>query len=236
VHKLSIVLPCYNEIKTLETVVERVLSTDFGGLAVELLAVDDASTDGSAEKLRELAQRRPALRPQFHSVNRGKGAAIRTGLSAASGDILAIQDADLEYDPSELPALLRPIIAGRADVVFGSRFRGGNEARVLYFWHSVGNRVITLLCNAFTDHNFTDVETGYKVFVADLLRKISLKEDRFGFEIEVIAKLARLNPRPRIYEVGISYNGRTYSEGKKITWRDGVRALYCILRYSLLAD
>lgn len=234
--KLSIILPCYNEIKTIETVVERVLATDFGGIDVELIAVDDASRDGSADKLRELARRLPALRPQFHASNQGKGAALRTGFAVASGDIVAIQDADLEYDPSELPSLLRPILAGRADIVFGSRFRGGNEARVLYFWHSVGNQLITLLCNAFTDHNFTDVETGYKVFSADWLRRITLREDRFGFEIEVIAKLARLNPRPRIFEVGISYNGRTYSEGKKITWRDGFRALYCIVRYSLFAD
>lgn len=232
-HKLSIIIPFFNEQKTLETAVRRVLATDFGELEVEIIPVDDASTDGSGEKVRELARTLSALRPQFHAYNRGKGAAIRTGLAAASGNLLAIQDADLEYDPSELPALLRPILTGRADVVFGSRFRGGNEARVLYFWHSVGNGLITLLCNAFTDHNFTDVETGYKVFSADLLRRITLREDRFGFEIEVIAKLARLTPRPRIYEVGISYNGRTYSEGKKITWKDGIRALYCIVRYSL---
>jgi len=168
-----------------------------------------------------------------HGRNRGKGAALRTGFEAARGDIVLVQDADLEYDPAEYPKLLGPLIDGRADVVYGSRFRGGESSRVLYFWHSAGNRLLTLLSNMFTDLNLTDMETCYKVFRREIVAQIAIREDRFGFEPEITAKIARLRPRPHIYEVGISYAGRTYEDGKKITWRDGVRALWCIVRYSL---
>jgi glycosyltransferase involved in cell wall biosynthesis len=186
--------------------------------------------------MRSLAKRHPEIKPMEHGVNRGKGAALRTGFKNATGDIVLVQDADLEYDPAEYPRLLKPILDGRADVVFGSRFRGGDEARVLYFWHSVANRVLTLISNMFTDLNLTDMETCYKVFRREVLDQITIAEDRFGFEPEITAKVARLPSRPRIYEVGISYSGRTYEEGKKIGLRDAIRALYCIVRYNVFSS
>ncbi len=231
--KVSIVIPCYNEAGFLETLVDRVLRANVSNCEREVIVVDDCSRDGSAELLRGLASTRPEVRALFHEVNRGKGAALRTGFSAVQGDIVIIQDADLEYSPEEYPKLLGPLLADQADVVYGSRFKGGEASRVLYFWHSAGNRFLTLFSNMLTDLNLTDMETCYKVFRREVLERISIQEDRFGFEPEITAKIARLKPRPRIYEVGITYDGRTYEEGKKITWKDGLRAIYCILRYNL---
>ncbi|TAN78717.1 MAG: glycosyltransferase family 2 protein [Magnetospirillum sp.] len=233
VTKLSVVIPCYNEEKTLEAIVERVLAADRCGLEIEIVIVDDASRDRSVEVMTGLAGRHPEIVVAGHAVNQGKGAALRTGFAKATGDIVLVQDADLEYSPNDYPKLLNPIIGDRADVVFGSRFRGGEEVRVLYFWHSIGNSVLTLTSNMFTDLNLTDMETCYKVFRREIIQGIAIVENRFGFEPEITAKLARMRPRPRIFEVGISYAGRTYEEGKKIGWRDGVRALYCIVRYNL---
>lgn len=232
-HKLSVVIPCYNEERTLETIVDRVLAADRCGLDLEIVIVDDGSRDRSVEVMRALADKHPEISTQFHAANQGKGAALRTGFKSATGDIVLVQDADLEYSPNDYPKLLKPFLDGRADVVFGSRFKGGEESRVLYFWHSIGNRVLTLASNMFTDLNLTDMETCYKAFRRDIIQGIDIVENRFGFEPEITAKVARLRPRPRIYEVGISYSGRTYEEGKKIGWRDGVRALYCIARYNL---
>lgn len=195
--------------------------------------VDDCSTDGTRDRLNELAAEADNIRVLFHEVNKGKGAALRTGFQAAEGDVVIIQDADLEYDPAEYPKLLKPIEDGKADVVFGSRFAGGESHRVLYFWHSLGNTFLTILSNMFTDLNLTDMETCYKVFKREIIQSIDIKENRFGFEPEITAKVAR--KRCRIYEVGISYNGRTYEEGKKIGWRDGVRAIWCILKYNLFS-
>lgn len=231
---LSIVIPCYNEAPTLERVVERVLAADASGLEKEVVLVDDGSRDGSADIARAIAGRTPAVRALIHETNRGKGAALRTGIEAARGDIILVQDADLEYNPADYPRLLKPILDGRADVVYGSRFRGGDEGRVLYFWHSAGNKFLTLLSNMLTDLNLTDMETGYKVFRAEVIRAIRIRENGFGVEPEITAKIAHQRKRPRIYEVGISYSGRTYEEGKKIGWRDGVRAIWCIFRYNLL--
>jgi len=233
VSRLSVVMPCYNEASTIEAVIERVLKADACGLGVELIVVDDASTDGSGDKLAALALRISQLKVIRHDVNHGKGAALRSGFSAATGDVVLVQDADLEYQPSDYRRLLQPIVEGDADVVFGSRFMGGESHRVLYFWHSVGNRALTLLSNMFTDLNLSDMETGYKVFRREVLSRIELEENRFGFEPEVTSKLSHLRPRVRIYEVGIAYSGRTYEEGKKITWRDGFRAIYCIVRYNV---
>ncbi len=231
---LSVVIPCYNEEKTLETIVKRVIEADRCGLELEIVIVDDGSKDQSVRVMESLAQTYPFIACQVHALNQGKGAALRTGFARASGDIVLVQDADLEYDPVDYPRLLHPILSGRADVVFGSRFKGGEETRVLYFWHSVANKILTLASNMLSDLNLTDMETCYKVFRRQIIQAITIQENRFGFEPEITAKVAHLTPRPRIFEVGISYDGRTYEEGKKIGWRDGVRALYCIFRYNLI--
>ena len=227
--KLSVVIPVYNEAETIAAVVERVRRVP---IEKEIVAVDDCSTDATRARLAELAAQGDDLRVILHDRNRGKGAALRTGFDAATGDVVIIQDADLEYDPFDYPRLLAPIVEGRADVVYGSRFAGGESHRVLYFWHSLGNRFLTLLSNMCTDLNLTDMETCYKVFRREVLDRIRIEENRFGFEPEVTAKVARL--RVRIYEVGVSYAGRTYEEGKKIGWKDGVRAVWCILKYNFL--
>lgn len=232
--RLSVVVPCYNEEATLEAMINKVLKADIKGLDLEILIIDDASQDRSVEIAERLEQEHLAIKLAKHSHNQGKGAALVTGFNLSEGDIVLIQDADLEYDPIEYPKLLTPIFDEQADVVFGSRFSGGNSHRVLYFWHSVGNKVLTLFSNMMTDLNLTDMETCYKVFRRGVINKLDLKEKRFGIEPEITAKVSQLNPRPRIYEVGIGYNGRTYGEGKKITWKDGFRAIYCILRYNLL--
>lgn len=230
---LSVIIPCYNEECTLETIVGHVLKAERLDLDLEIVIVDDGSTDRSVAVMNALAERHPEIACHVHGVNRGKGAALRTGFQKAAGDIVLVQDADLEYSPNDYPKLLRPIVDGRADVVFGSRFKGGDESRVLYFWHWVANWGLTLASNMLTDLNLTDMETCYKVFRADIIRQVDIVENRFGFEPEITAKVARLRPRPRIYEVGISYAGRTYEEGKKIGWKDGFRALYCIVRYNV---
>jgi glycosyltransferase involved in cell wall biosynthesis len=223
---LSVVIPCYNERSTIAALVAAVRAAPVG--ALEIIVVDDCSTDGTREVL--AAEVAPLVdRVLYHDRNRGKGAALRTGFAAATGDVVVVQDADLEYDPQEYPKLLAPIAAGKADVVFGSRFAGGESHRVLYFWHSVGNRALTLLSNMCTNLNLTDMETCYKMFRREVIQAIPIEEDRFGFEPEITAKIARLGCR--IYEVGISYSGRTYGEGKKIGWKDGVRAVWCIVKY-----
>lgn len=227
--KLSIVIPVYNEAATLDEIVRQVTAVDTG-METELVLVDDCSRDGSADKLRELQAAHPEWKVLFHEYNRGKGAALRSAFAAATGDVILIQDADLEYDPQDYPRLLGPILDGHADVVYGSRFIGGGPHRVVYFWHSLGNRFLTLVSNMMTDLNLTDMEVCYKLFRREVLESIGLHEDRFGFEVEVTAKIAR-GKRWRIYEVPIAYYGRSYAEGKKITWKDGVRALWCILKY-----
>ncbi len=229
---LSIVVPVYNERKYLERVLERVAAAPLpDGLQRQIVCVDDCSTDGTADLLRGLARDRPDLRVLFHAKNQGKGAAIRTGFAEATGDIVLIQDADLEYDPSEYPRLLKPILDGRADVVYGSRFIGETH-RVLYFWHYLGNQLLTTLSNMCSNLNLTDMECCYKVFRREIVQQITIEEDRFGIEPELTAKVASLGVR--LYEVPVSYSGRTYAEGKKINWKDGVSALRCILKYNLL--
>jgi glycosyltransferase involved in cell wall biosynthesis len=227
--KISIVIPCYNEAKSIRTVIERVKAAPCADK--EIIVVDDCSRDGTRDVLR--SQIAPLVdRIIYHETNQGKGAALRTGFAAATGDVVIIQDADLEYDPQEYPRLLQPILSGKADVVFGSRFAGGDAHRVVYFWHMVGNKLLTLFSNMATNLNLTDMETGYKVFRREVLQQITVEENRFGFEPEITAKVARL--AVPIYEVGISYYGRTYAEGKKIGWRDGFRALWAIFKYNLL--
>lgn len=227
--RLSIVIPCFNETKTIRAIVEAVRAAPATGLEKEIIIVDDCSADGTRDLLR--AEIAPLVdKILFHEMNQGKGAALRTGFAAATGDIVLIQDADLEYDPREYPRLLQPILDGKADVVFGSRFAGGDAHRVVYFWHMMGNRFLTLVSNMATNLNLTDMETCYKVFRREVVAKIKIEENRFGFEPEITAKVASL--RVPIYEVGISYYGRTYEEGKKIGWRDGFRALWAIAKYN----
>ncbi len=227
--KLSIVIPIYNEESTLRQLLDQVLAVDLG-VGKELILVDDCSTDGTATLLRTLQEEHPEWVVLFHEVNRGKGAALRTGFARATGDMVVIQDADLEYDPRDIGKLLEPVLDGHADVVYGSRFLGGGPHRVVYFWHAMGNRLLTLLSNMMTDLTLTDMEVCYKMFRREVLEGLVIREDRFGFEVEITAKIAR-GKRWRVYEVPISYYGRSYAEGKKITWRDGVRALWCILKY-----
>ena len=230
---VSVVIPVFNEMRTLEQVIKRVQAAP---VEKEIILVDDYSTDGSRERVQSLGEQ-PNVRAVLHEYNQGKGAALRSGFAAAAGDVVLIQDADLEYDPNDYPKLLGPIVENDADVVYGSRFAGGETHRVLYFWHSVGNRFLTLLSNMMSNLNLTDMEVCYKVFRREIIQSIDLKENRFGFEPEVTARLARFRKpdgsRLKIFEVGISYAGRTYDEGKKIGWRDGVRAIWCIIRYNL---
>jgi glycosyltransferase involved in cell wall biosynthesis len=228
--KLSVVVPCFDEERTLAMCVDRVLRLRADDLEVEIIIVDDASRDRSLAIAHELLSRHPEVRVLHHERNKGKGAALRTGFREATGDFVAVQDADLEYNPMELRNLLEPLRDGRADVLIGSRFKGQGPHRVLYFWHYVGNRILTLFSNMFSDLNLSDMESCYKVFRREVIQGIDLREDRFGFEPEIVAKVA--HSRLRIYEMAITYSGRTYEEGKKINWKDGVRALYCIFRYN----
>ena len=225
--KLSVVIPVYNEQATIRTLYEAVKRVD---IEKEIILVDDGSSDGSREILQSLAEE--GTRIVLHEFNRGKGAALRSGFQHATGDMIIIQDADLEYDPAQYPRLIQPILDGKADVVYGSRFISGDYRRVLFFWHMVGNNLLTLLSNLFTNLNLSDMETGYKVFRREVLQKISIEENRFGFEPEITAKVAKM--KLRIYEMGISYSGRTYAEGKKISWKDGISAIRCIIKYNLM--
>jgi glycosyltransferase involved in cell wall biosynthesis len=235
--KLSIIIPAYNEAKTIHLILDRVAEVRLlNDIEKELILVNDCSTDATEEVLLAYIDAHPGLNMQYfkHEVNKGKGAAIHTGIQKATGDYLIIQDADLEYDPEEFNLLLKPVLRGAADVVFGSRFLGGNSHRILFYWHSIGNKFLTRLSNMLSNLNLTDMETCYKMFKTPIIQAMELKEKRFGFEPEVTAKIARV-PNIRIYEVGISYYGRTYEEGKKIGWRDGFRAIYCILKYNLFS-
>ncbi|MBD2090564.1 glycosyltransferase family 2 protein [Microcoleus sp. FACHB-1515] len=228
--KLSVVIPCFNEFGTISQVVKAVKAAPVE--AIEVIIVDDCSTDGTRDLLQSTIESE-VDRVVYHHHNQGKGAALRTGFAAATGDIVIVQDADLEYDPQEFPIMIQPILDNKADVVFGSRFVGGQPHRVVYYWHMVGNRFLTMLSNMFTNINLTDMETCYKAFRREVIQSVRIRENRFGFEPEVTAKVARMGCR--IYEVGISYYGRTYKEGKKIGWKDGFRAIYCILKYNLFS-
>lgn len=224
---LSVIVPCFNEIKTIGEVIENILKSTIN--PKEIIIVDDFSNDGSREYLKKIKNKK--IKTIFHNKNLGKGKALSTGIDFARGQIIIIQDADLEYDPKEYPNVIGPILNGKADVVYGSRFQGGQPHRVVYFWHRVGNGFLTIFSNLFTDLNLTDMETCYKAFRSEIIKNIKIEEKRFGFEPEITAKISKLNCR--IYEVGISYYGRTYKEGKKIGWKDGIRAIYCILKYNL---
>jgi len=233
--KLTIIIPAYNEAKTIKMVLEKVLSVELiGGFTKQIIVINDCSTDQTEAQILDFIGQYPQAEITYfkHQHNQGKGAALHTGIKNATGDYLIVQDADLEYDPWEFNLLLKPIIDGYADVVFGSRFMGGNAHRILFFWHSIGNKILTFLSNMFSNLNLTDMETCYKLFKTEVVQAIKLHEKRFGFEPEITAKIARV-PNIRIYEVGVSYYGRTYAEGKKINWKDGFRAIYCILRYGL---
>ena len=235
-YTLSIIVPVYNEEATIHLILDKIKKVNLNHNGkIELILINDCSQDNSAEKIKLYIEENNDLNIKYfeHLVNKGKGAALHTGIQNATGNYIIIQDADLEYDPNEYNILLNPLLEGRADVVYGSRFIGGKPHRVLFFWHTIGNMVLTFLCNAFTNLNLTDMETCYKVFKSEILKPLVLNEKRFGFEPEVTAKIARI-PNIRIYEVGISYYGRTYEEGKKIGWKDGFRALFCIVKYGLL--
>ena len=232
---LSIIIPAYNEEKTIHQILDKVKDVQLiGGVSKQLIIVNDYSKDNTEGAITQYAEQNPDLLIKYvaHEVNKGKGAALHTGIKEAGGDFIIIQDADLEYDPQEYNNLLQPLLDGFADVVYGSRFIGGKPHRILFFWHSIGNKILTFISNMFTNLNLTDMECGYKLFKTELIQKINLRENRFGFEPEVTAKIAR-SKGVRIYEVGISYYGRTYEEGKKVNWRDGFRAIYCILKYNL---
>ncbi|MDG1725304.1 MAG: glycosyltransferase family 2 protein [Bacteroidia bacterium] len=234
---LSIIIPVYNEEKTIHLILNKIKEVQLiNGLNKEIVLVDDSSIDNSWEKLEKYKSENSELEISLyrHEYNQGKGAALRTGIQESKGELIIIQDADLEYDPFEYNELLKPITEGHADVVYGSRFMGGKPHRILFFWHSIGNGLLTLMSNAFTNLNLTDMETCYKLFKAPIIKSMHIKENRFGFEPEITAKISRI-PAIRIYEIGISYYGRTYADGKKIGWRDGVRALYCILKYNIWA-
>jgi len=234
-HTLSVIIPAYNEEKTITTILNKVATVQLGSdMQLEMVVVNDCSKDNTEAVVKEWIDGHPEITLSYfrHEVNKGKGAALHTGIAKAIGDFIIVQDADLEYDPNEFLLLLQPILDGQADVVFGSRFMGGKPHRILFFWHSIGNKMLTFISNMFTNLNLSDMETCYKLFRADIIKGLKLQEQRFGFEPEVTAKVSRV-PNVRIYEVGISYYGRTYAEGKKIGWRDGFRAIWCILKYNL---